>query len=264
MGFGNGPRIVTDGLVLSLDAADKNSYPGSGTTWKDLSGYGNHCSLVNSATYSSAKGGGSIDLDGVDDYISVPKTLNGFTYNIHYDLNWTIEYWMYTDPYDATPQTYKNLYGSYNGCNWSIYKGNAQGMTIYSSTSAETINLSMGYGPNVSGCPDVSAAWNNAEAGAALWGLQNRWAHFAMTSDDGTTLKLYIDGIQIGSNKTINFKNGQNRIDNTLPATTDYSLGGLVIGYHQVDFSIFKMYNRPLSASEILQNYNTQKSRFGL
>ena len=35
-----GPKIVTDGLVLSLDAADKNSYPGSGTTWYDLSGAG--------------------------------------------------------------------------------------------------------------------------------------------------------------------------------------------------------------------------------
>jgi hypothetical protein len=85
-----------------------------------------------------------------------------------------------------------------------------------------------------------------------------------MTSDDGTTLKLYIDGIQIGSNKTINFKNGQNRIDNTLPATTNYSLGGLAIGYHQVDFSIFKIYNRPLPAQEIQQNYNQLKSRFNL
>ena len=264
MAFGNGPRAVTNGLILSLDASDKSSYPGSGTSWYDLSGYGNHCSLANSATYSPAKGGGSIDLDGVDDLISVPKTLNGFTYNIHYDLNWTAEYWMYTDPYDASPQTYKFLYGSYNGCNWNTYKGNAQGMIIYSSTSASTIYLTMGYGPNVGGCPDVSATWNNGEAGAALWGLQNRWAHLVVTSDDGTTLKLYIDGVQIGSNKTVNFKNGQNRIDNTLPATTNYSLGGLVIGYHQVDFSIFRMYNRPLTLSEVQQNYRVQKSRFGL
>ncbi len=264
MAFGNGPRAVTNCLILSLDASDKSSYPGSGTSWYDLSGYGNHCSLANSATYSPAKGGGSIDLDGVDDLISVPKTLNGFTYNIHYDLNWTAEYWMYTDPYDASPQTYKFLYGSYNGCNWNVYKGNAQGMVIYSSTSASTIYLTMGYGPNVSGCPDVSATWTNGEAGAALWGLQNRWAHLVVTSDDGTTLKLYIDGVQIGSNKTVNFKNGQNRIDNTLPATTNYSLGGLVIGYHQVDFSVFRMYNRPLTLSEVQQNYNVQKSRFGL
>jgi len=264
MGVSCGPNIVEDGLVLSLDASDKNSYPGSGTSWFDLSGYGNHCSLANSATYSPAKGGGSIDLDGVDDLISVPKTLNGFTYNIHYDLNWTIELWMYTDPYDASPQTYKFLYGSYNGCNWNLYKGNSQGIVIYSSTSASTIFLTLGYGPNVSGCPDVGATWTNEEVGSYLWGLQNRWAHLVMTSDDGTNIKLYIDGVQIGPTKTVNFKNGQNRIDNTLPATTNYSLGGLVIGYHQVDFSNFKIYNRVLSASEVLQNYNAQKSRFNI
>jgi hypothetical protein len=264
MGITGGPNIVDNGLVLSLDASDKNSYPGSGTSWFDLSGYNNHCSLANSATYSSAKGGGSIDLDGVDDLISVPKTLNGFTYNIHYDLNWTIELWIYTDPYDASPQTYKFLYGSYNGCNWNLYRGNGQGIVIYSSTSSSTIYLTMGYGPNVSGCPDVSATWTNGEVGSYLWGLQNRWAHLVMTSDDGTTLKLYIDGVQVGPNKTVNFKNGQNRIDNTLPATTDYSLGGLQIGYHQVDFSNFKIYNRVLSAQEVQQNFKSLKSRFNI
>jgi hypothetical protein len=261
MAFGNGPRIVTDGLVLSLDASDTNSYPGSGTAWRDLSGRNNNCSLVNGATFNTTNGSG-ISLDGVNDIISVPKTLNGFTYNIHYDLNWTIECWMYTATYDALPQSYKFIYGSYNGCNWNLYKGNGQGIVIYSSTSASTIYLTMGYGPNVGGCPDVSATWNNAEVGSYLWGLQNRWAHFAMTSDDGTTLKLYIDGVQVGPNKTVNFKNSQNRIDNSLAATTDYSFGGLQIGYHEIKFSTCKIYNRPLTASEMFQNYSTQKTRF--
>jgi hypothetical protein len=68
MAFGNGPRIVTSGLVLSLDAADKNSYPGSGTAWTDLSGNTNNGTLTNGPTFSSANGG-TIVFDGVNDRI---------------------------------------------------------------------------------------------------------------------------------------------------------------------------------------------------
>jgi hypothetical protein len=64
MAFGNGPRIVTSGLVLALDAADRNSYPGSGTTWFDVSGNNNHITLTNGPTFSN----NSIVFDGVDDF----------------------------------------------------------------------------------------------------------------------------------------------------------------------------------------------------
>ena len=67
MAFGNGPYIVTNGLVLALDAADRNSYPGSGTTWTDVSGNGNNGTLTNGPTFNSANGG-CIVFDGVDDY----------------------------------------------------------------------------------------------------------------------------------------------------------------------------------------------------
>jgi hypothetical protein len=70
-----GPRIVTDGLVLCLDAADRNSYPGSGTTWGDLSGNGNNGTLVNGVGYNSGNGG-SLVFDGVNDYVSVSQTLS--------------------------------------------------------------------------------------------------------------------------------------------------------------------------------------------
>jgi hypothetical protein len=73
MTIGYGPRIVTDGLVLALDAADRNSYPGSGTTWTDLTGRGNTGTLTNGPTYSSANGG-SIVFDGTDDYVQFTST----------------------------------------------------------------------------------------------------------------------------------------------------------------------------------------------
>jgi len=62
------PRIVTNGLVLALDAANTKSYPGSGTTWTDLSGRGNIGTLTNGPTYSSTNGG-SIVFDGTNDYV---------------------------------------------------------------------------------------------------------------------------------------------------------------------------------------------------
>jgi hypothetical protein len=65
----SGPEISNDGLVLTLDAANSKSYPGSGTAWTDLSGFGNNGTLTNTPTYSNANGG-SIVFDGVDDYIT--------------------------------------------------------------------------------------------------------------------------------------------------------------------------------------------------
>jgi hypothetical protein len=62
-----GPRIVTSGLVLCLDAANTKSYPGSGTTWTDLSGNGRNGTLTNVPTFSSANNG-QIVFDGTDDY----------------------------------------------------------------------------------------------------------------------------------------------------------------------------------------------------
>ena len=73
-----GPDIVTDGLVLALDAANPKSYPGSGTTWKDLSGQGNNGTLTNGPTFNS-ENNGIIVFDGSNDYIQLgykPNLLN--------------------------------------------------------------------------------------------------------------------------------------------------------------------------------------------
>ena len=67
MALSHSPQIVMDGLVLCLDAANSKSYPGSGTTWTDLSGSGNNGTLVNGVGYNSGNGG-SLVFDGVDDY----------------------------------------------------------------------------------------------------------------------------------------------------------------------------------------------------
>lgn len=67
MAFFHSPSIATNGLALALDAANPKSYPGSGTTWYDLSGRGNNFNIVNGTTYNS---GGWFTFDGVDDYMN--------------------------------------------------------------------------------------------------------------------------------------------------------------------------------------------------
>jgi len=69
MAFHYSPKTVTDGLVLLLDVGNPKSYPGSGTTWYDLSGNGNDGTITN-ATFSTA-GGGSMTFNGSGDYVSM-------------------------------------------------------------------------------------------------------------------------------------------------------------------------------------------------
>jgi hypothetical protein len=87
-----GPNIITDGLVLALDAGSKKSYSGSGTTWKDLSGNGNNGTLVNGPTFDSGNGG-SIVFDGFNDLTTVVGA--GKT---NYSQSFSMGTWFYIDP----------------------------------------------------------------------------------------------------------------------------------------------------------------------
>lgn len=85
--FAAAASIVTSGLVLNLDAGDTASYPGSGTTWTDLSGSGINGTLINGPTFDSANGG-SLVFDGVNDYVSFTyvqpaySTTTSFSWNV--------------------------------------------------------------------------------------------------------------------------------------------------------------------------------------
>jgi|9_EtaG_2_1085328.scaffolds.fasta_scaffold07313_5 hypothetical protein len=73
MGAYAGPNVIEDGLVFAIDAGNTKSYPGSGTTWSDISGQGNNGTLTNGPTYSSADGG-YFTFDGTDDYVQFTST----------------------------------------------------------------------------------------------------------------------------------------------------------------------------------------------
>ena len=116
MGIQYNPRIVTDGLVLALDAGNVKSYPGSGTTWTDLSGRGNTGTLTNGPTYNSANGG-SIVFDGSNDYVDLgtQSNLTGIT-------NLTVCGWSRGSGYIAN--RYYNTTGD-NG--WLLFAGALSG-----------------------------------------------------------------------------------------------------------------------------------------
>ena len=87
MSCSSGPNLVTNGLILELDAANSKSYSGTGNTWIDLSGNGNNGTLTNGPTYSTSNNG-SIVLDGVNDFISLP-----YTSLINSATTFTIDVW---------------------------------------------------------------------------------------------------------------------------------------------------------------------------
>jgi hypothetical protein len=115
----HGPSIVTQGLVLALDAADRNSYPGSGTTWTDLSGGGNNGTLTNGPTFNSGNGG-SIVFDGSNDYVNLPyQLLSG-------SQDFTVNIWIKANSHAAG-----TIFGNYPAGNLQLFYGTvATGMWL--------------------------------------------------------------------------------------------------------------------------------------
>ena len=164
MAIGYGPRIVTDGLVLALDAADRNSYPGSGTAWTDLSGNGNTGTLVNGTGYS-ASNGGALSFDGSNDYVTFSST----SLNL-YPI--TLSFW-------ATPSgevINKYVASSGNGYRVSFETGGISGY-YFKSGSDYTLNYDAYYGSGTLGV----------------------FSYGTMTVD-ATGVKFYINGQLVGSN----------------------------------------------------------------
>ena len=227
MGFYRGPNIVTDGLVFAVDAGSERSYPGTGTTATSLVG-SDTATLTNGVGFSS-NNGGYWEFDGTDDFIT-----NNNTYNLS---NFTAEVWVYPT---ATPP------GTTMASAIS---------TVYPGTNS-TVNYAIGWNSNYAWMGGFfngsSGGWH--EVGVTSPAL-NTWHSYSLTYN-GTTLILYHNGVSEG----------------TL-ATTDTAAGGgpIRIGRRWDGADFFpgnipnaKVYNRALSAAEVLQNYNAQKSRFGL
>jgi hypothetical protein len=242
MALAHSPRIVTDGLVLCLDAGNAKSYPGSGSTWTDLSGSGNNGTLVNGVGYSGSNLG-SLSFDGVDDKV----TINASSYTNLSSGNFTISSWFYIPTSVDTTDLYY----------WLIAIGTSAG-------SSDTWYLRVWRSGIAPGClftriNNVVLLGTDGNLNASYPGdyykASGRWTYFTFVENSGTSY-YYMNGVQTGSASTPSIPSGNNYI--TIgDMSTDQ-------GVPNNRFSNFSLYNRALSASEIQQNFNALRGRFGI
>jgi hypothetical protein len=242
--------IVTDGLILNLDATNINSYPGSGTTWTDTSGYNNSGSLINGPTFLRERGRGSIVFDGVNDYTAPPS--NTFNYSPGTTGEISLEMWVYpTGPYTnyASEPPTTNLGGFLgqgyfnNSIGWGIGMAAASGNNYW---SYQVRNM----GTVVTTTTVSETIFTN-----------NSWYHVVGTFTRNNFSRLYVNG-QLKQSISSTSLNGIS----ITPSLNDAAIGrgGGVPFYSGCRISVARIYTRPLSAQEVQQNYNALKSRFGL
>ena len=236
MAFNYSPKVITDGLVLYLDAANPKSYPGSGTAWGDLSRGGNNGTLVNGPTFNAGNGG-SIVFDGVNDYISTPiQNLNRpCTFSMWVNLNSLSGFQTFFGQDTSQSITRGRFY---------FQKGGATtGGIILNRVNFSIVLSDGGIVPVNSNNVIVTNIWYNYTA--------------VLTT---TTLSLYENGIL---QNTVNDSNTFLTPNTTITLNSGYFNNG-VVDYVKGKSSSFLIYNRALSAQEVLQNYNATKTRFGL
>jgi len=230
MAITRGPSIVRDGLSFYLDAKDPNSYTGSGTTWYDLCG--NLDVTANGVTMSSS----GMVFDGTDDYIfeSWPSALN-------IDDNTTARTWEVWVKPDAVSGTY-GIFGHKAGSGCSYYCNGG-------------IFLSSGY---------YRANWydNSAYQWLAFSsGATTSAAHVVATVSSDSKMRIYVNGVLGATSSASNFNYSSGMV------VADIGYNSKSGGQHYFDGTIYSCkfyYGVALSLAQIQQNYNTQKSRFGL
>jgi len=223
--------IVTNGLILNLDAGKLQSYPRSGTTWNDISGNRNNGTLVNGGsglTFNSLNGG-SLVFDGIDDYSDL-----GNNFNFEYNNTFSVGGWFYfNNDIDITLISKQETSGNYRG--WVLRK-----LTSY--------QLMIGLVNTVANQVQIRATTNLIKP--------NTWFHLMGTYNGSTLasgLKLYINGSQVSTTVTSNTL-GSNTVLNSVSCILSLGFNGRI--------SNVTIYNKELSASEVLRNYNATIKRF--
>lgn len=233
------PAIVTNGLVLNLDAGNPSSYNQSGNTWTDLSGRGNNGTLINRVTYNSSNQG-SLVFDGngngggsPNPYVSLPTT-SDFNFGTG---DFTLEMWIYITTTNPHPNliTINGNSGWYAAIRMGYWQGSLSLNHSYDGSSWVSA-------PN-SSCPiDVDA-----------------WRHIVISRISGN-VKVYINNVEktsysLPGNLMSNAENEIGRLNH--PNTGYFNLSGKI--------AITNVYKgKGLTQSEVSTNFNAVKTRFGL
>jgi hypothetical protein len=216
------PSSVTSGLVLCLDAGNPKSYPGSGTTWTDLSGNGNNGTLVNGVGYNSGNLG-SLVFDGSNDYVNCG---NSTTLNMSTET--TLIHWLKFVEADFSPFIGKLINPTTN--NYRVWLGSDRGFDVELTNDSfkPLFTVTSGELPT------------------------NSWCCLGMRFKSDGSLSGFFNGIK---KNTVTKSIGPTNSGNFLIGSDNNAYAGGSI-------SCIQLYNRALSDAEIQQNYNALKSRY--
>ena len=159
MGLSHSPRIVTDGLVFCVDAANKRSYPGAGTTWTDLSSSKANGTLVNMTNNFSTDGAGGLIFDGTNERVDIDSTKSVMSQNAYTKIAWFYAY------------SFK----------YNIISGGSSAQHAF--WLQGTDRLRAGH----------NASWSIVSSTTAL--SLNTWYHGAVTFNTSTGWVLYLNGL---------------------------------------------------------------------
>lgn len=230
-----GAPVVTNGLVLNLDAGISRSYPGSGTLWRDLSGNGRNFNWVSSPSYTS----GSIPYFSTLGNRCTGPASNSFGINN-------------TSGYTIFLISMQNALASTAA--FKFYKDGASSVSrgIFSHCTWSDDNIYFDQG----GCCNSDTRTNVASGGSQSW---NIWTFRRLTNSSTRSISKNGSTLTTNTNAAANIDLNSTAVD--LGSSDEYGgnsstwnarLGGFIV------------YNRGLSDTEILNNYNSLKSRFGL
>ena len=230
MSLGHGAGIVRSGLVLHLDAANRKSYPGSGTAWNDLSGNSNNGTLTNGPTYSSSNNG-SFLFDNTNDLVIGPTSPTfAFTATTR---NFTIEQWIKPNNLSGSFRAMSSVWGQAGGIDsWILCHSSGILQFVWSPYNTTTYFLQ----------------------GGSL--ILNNWQHIAI-SRIGNNFFLYLNAVQTST--------GSN--SGTIAATHRFEIAhyGQGTNYFSGNISETRIYNnKGLSNIEIRQNFEATRGRYGI
>jgi hypothetical protein len=224
MGIDYNSIITTDGLVGYWDAANPRSYSGSGNTWYDLTPNGNNLTLTNSPSFNSSG------------YFSTGST--GY----------------FTGAGTSSIPTGNNNYSMFLFARLSSWADGRGFMSIgdfsvnNQSNALRSYSSFLGFMIHYWWANDLVSSNNNGN-------IQNNIWFYAGVSFDGTTRKMYANNVLVTSDQP----SSHNVTSSTIQLAKTYSTE-----YLQGDISLAQIYNRALTATEIFQNYNAIKRRYGL
>ena len=244
MAFIHSPKIVTSGLVLCLDAANKLSYPSTGTSWYDLTSTGYVGTLTNGPTFSGGNGG-SIVFDGVDDIITIPH--NSVILDA-LNTQFTMCFYIKNTSPAANNITNYSIFYKADPAVWTknsvwFYKNRINGVYTY-----------LWNGPDPSSTTKAFFQFPSE----TVSGAGDQIIHQYVISHDATKYYGYKDGAL--------YTSGNLTAANNITNTANFYLGSsnIVTSPFLGNFYGFQFYNRALTATEVLQNFNANRTRFGL